>query len=214
MFASVAALLAITVDRCIYIVKPLRYPLIVTKRRVFFTIWGVWLSACCFFVVFLVHFRKIDNRLRGLCYLDLEITPTAVIYTLISYFPLSLIVILNVWILIVAEKQRKRILLETATDTINVSQFFHAHKAVKTFAIIVAVLTLCVSIPAVVGAVLAKPSLCNDSCKLLWAVFNFEFYAINSVVNAYIYGMRHIEYRKAPGQIIFKILRCNKVITE
>ena len=35
LFASVASLLAITVDRYIYIVKPLKYPLIVTRRRVF-----------------------------------------------------------------------------------------------------------------------------------------------------------------------------------
>jgi hypothetical protein len=35
LFASVTTLLAITVDRYLYIVKPLKYPLIVTKRRVF-----------------------------------------------------------------------------------------------------------------------------------------------------------------------------------
>ena len=35
IFVSVATLLAITVDRYGYIVKPLRYPQIVTHRRVF-----------------------------------------------------------------------------------------------------------------------------------------------------------------------------------
>jgi hypothetical protein len=57
-------------------------------------------------------------------------------------------VILNVWILIVAEKQRKRILAETATNASDVNRFqFHAHKAIKTFSIVVAVLTFCVLTP-------------------------------------------------------------------
>jgi hypothetical protein len=47
LFASVATLLAITVDRYLFIVKPLKYPLIVTKRRVFLAIVGIWITACC-----------------------------------------------------------------------------------------------------------------------------------------------------------------------
>ena len=46
MFASVATLLAITVDRYLYIVKPLRYPQIVTHRRVFLAVLGIWITAC------------------------------------------------------------------------------------------------------------------------------------------------------------------------
>jgi hypothetical protein len=123
--------------------------------------------------------------------------------------------------LVVAEKQRKRILVETGValttrdrqlgnDISEISRFFQAFKAVKTFSIVVAVLTFCVLIPTVVGAVLY--SSCSESCKQLWfVVFHFEFYAINSVVNAYIYGMRHIKYRKAPGQILLGILRCEEL---
>jgi hypothetical protein len=44
LIASMAALLAITVDRYLYIVKPLKYPLVVTKRRVFLAISGIWLT--------------------------------------------------------------------------------------------------------------------------------------------------------------------------
>jgi hypothetical protein len=46
VFASVASLLAITVDRYICIVKYLRYLLIVTKRGIFLAIIaGIWLTA-------------------------------------------------------------------------------------------------------------------------------------------------------------------------
>ena len=38
MFASMAALFAVSVDRYLYIVKPLRYPLIVTKRLMFLAV--------------------------------------------------------------------------------------------------------------------------------------------------------------------------------
>ena len=43
MFASVATPLAITVDRYLYIIKPLRYPL--------------WITACCLCIVFYIHVK-------------------------------------------------------------------------------------------------------------------------------------------------------------
>ena len=46
MFASVATLLAITVDRYLFIVKPLRYAHIVTHRLVFLAVSGIWITAC------------------------------------------------------------------------------------------------------------------------------------------------------------------------
>ncbi len=220
LFASVATLLAITVDRYLYIVKPLKYPLIVTKRRVFLAMSGIWVTACCLFIVFLVNFRHFGNRLRRFCGIDENLYMFQQGFT--AYILTTLIVILNVRILIVAEKQRKRILPETmaAVNTCNgqgaskmaaINRFFHALKAVKTFSIVVAVLTFCVLTPTVVGLLLYKSS-CGLSCSQLWiVVFHFEFYGINSIVNAFIYGMRHIKYRKAYGRILFKILRCKKL---
>ena len=208
LFASVASLLVITVDRYFYIAKPLKYPLIVTKRRAFVAMAGIWLIACCVFTLFLARTRKVDERLRSLCHLNMTL-----IYfkqTAIVYFPLTVITILNVWILIVAEKQRKRILAETTTNTRDVYQFLHALKAAKTFSIVFAVLIFCILTPTVVGLVLKEKS-CSASCLQLWfVVFHFEFYGINSIVNAFIYGMRHIKYRKASGHILLRILRCNK----
>ncbi len=219
LFASEATLLAITVDRYLYIVKPLMYPLIVTKRKVFIAMSSIWLTACCLFIVFLAHV-KARGRLRSWCELDKGLHIFRKVF--IGYIPTTLIVILNVLILVVAEKQRKRILAETvaAVNTCNgqragkmaaINRFFHAHKAVKTFSIVVAVLTFCVLTPTVVWPVLDETS-CGLSCRHLWnVVFHHEFYGINSIVNAYIYGMRHIKYRKAYGRILLKILRCKKL---
>jgi hypothetical protein len=69
MFASLAALLALTVDRYFYIVKALRYPLIVTKRRVFVAVSLIWLATSCLLIVSLIYNEKDVRRLRSYCYL-------------------------------------------------------------------------------------------------------------------------------------------------
>jgi hypothetical protein len=221
LFASMATLLAITVDRYLYVVKPLKYPLIVTKRRVFLAISGIWLtaSACCLYVVN-VSFRY-QLGLRNSCDIKNFYIYHHFIYNFVAYVPLTLIIIINIRILIVAKKQRKRILAETAlpVTTSNgqpgnkmsaIHRFFRAHKAVKTFSIVVAVLVFCVLTPNVVGTVLYFCS--NDSFRQVWyVVFHHEFYGINSIVNAFIYGMRHIKYRKGYRHILFNILRCKKL---
>ncbi|CAB3984797.1 melatonin receptor type 1A [Paramuricea clavata] len=220
LFASMATLFAITVERYFYIVKPLKYPLIVTKRRVFLAISGIWLTACCLLIVLLVSYRY-DLRLRSLCHIRNLYIHHHFIHSFIGFFPLTLIIILNIRILLVAKKQRKRILAETALPVATsngqpankmkaIHGFFHALKDVKTFSIVVIVLVFCVLTPNVVGAVLHNS--CGESCRQIWfVVFHYEFYGINSIVNAFIYGMRHVKYRKGYRHILFKILRCKKL---
>jgi hypothetical protein len=218
LFASMTTLLAITVDRFLYIVKPLQYLLIVTKRRVFLAISAIWLTGCCLLIALLFYWRRsVNSRLRSVCDINDYISRLVEIFA--SYLPLTLILIFNSWILIVAEKQRKRILAETAVaaTTSNgqpankmsaIYRFFQVRKAAKTFSIVVAVLAFCVLTPTVVGLVIE--SSCSPSCQQIWfVVFHYEFYGINSIVNAFIYGMKHIKYRKAFRHILFKILCSN-----
>ena len=88
-------------------------------------------------------------------------------------------------------------------------RFFVALKLAKTFAIVVAVLTICILIPTVVGRTLYE--FCTLPCRQIWfVVFHFELYGINSVVNAFIYGIRHVKYRKAYLRILFKLFPCQK----
>ena len=219
LFASVGTLLAITVDRYLYIIRPLKYPLIVTKRRVFTCILGIWLTTCSIFLMFVIFVRRSDEKLRSFCSLNFYVHHFMVAF--VAYLPMCLLLILNVCILIIAEKQRKRILAETVIPPpscndktgnrlASINRFFHALKAVKTFGIVFAVLVFCVITPAVAGRVIFESS-CTGSCRQLWfVVFHYELYGINSIVNAFIYGMRHIKYRKAHGQILIKIFSCNK----
>ena len=69
MFASVASLLVITIDPYLYFVKPLKYPLIVTRRRVFLAVTGIWLTVCCVFIVNYVHYSSHSRGLKSVCYI-------------------------------------------------------------------------------------------------------------------------------------------------
>ena len=218
MFASVATLLAITVDRYLYIVKPLRYPQIVTHRRVFLAVSGIWITACCLFIVFYIQIKSYGIEFRSFCDILDSIT-----YCMSSsvWLLVSLIFLLNFHLLSVARKQRKRILAETTIASADnsteilanrmsfVLRFFVALKSAKTFAIVVAVLTICILTPTVVGWTLYK--FCATSCWKIWyAGIHYDLYGINSVVNAFIYGMRHVKYRKAYLHILFKLFSCHK----
>ena len=167
MFASIVTLLAITVDRYLYIVKPLRYPQIVTHRRVFLAVSGIWITACCLFIVFYIQLRSYHGiEFQSFC--DILDSITYFKDTSTVYLPVSLIFLLNFHLLYVAGKQRKRIMAETtianadnsteeSTKKISfVLGFFVALKEAKTFAIVVAVLTICILTPTGFGWILFK----------------------------------------------------------
>ena len=112
MFASTATLLAITVDRYLYVVKPLRYQLIVTHRRVFLAVSGIWTVACCIFIAWYVHVISYRN-VRSFC--DLTVLAKNIRRTneAFGYLSFVLILLLNLHIFLVARRQRKRIFAET-----------------------------------------------------------------------------------------------------
>ena len=183
MFASIATLFAITVDRYVYIVKPLRYPHIVTHRRMFLAVSGIWITACCLFIVHYIHRRSFGVGFRGVCYIPNIIG--AFTYTFVGYLPIALIFSLNFRILSVVRRHRKRIFAEDTTiasvdnsaekSTTSISlllRFFVALKSAKTFAIIVPVLTFRNLIPTVFGPVIYY--LCTGRCKqILFFTMNF-----------------------------------------
>ena len=110
MLASIATLLAITVDRYVYIVNPLRYLQIVTHGRVFRAVSGIWITACCMFIVHYIYDRE-RVHFRSLCY-----TPYSIYYfsfSVTGYLLLFIIFLLNLRILSVARKQLKGICAET-----------------------------------------------------------------------------------------------------
>ena len=167
----------------------------------------------------LIHRRSYGIWLRSVCYL-----PNSIVYLIdafTGYVPLILIFFLNFHLLSVARRQRKRILAETTIASADnfteqstnrmsfVLRFFVVLKEAKTFAVVVAVLTICILTPTVVGRILL--AFRTDSCMQIWyVVFHFELYRLNSIVNAFICAMRHGKYRKAYVHILFKLFSCHK----
>ena len=91
-----------------------------------------------------------------------------------------------------------------------VREFFVALKLAKTFVIVAAVLTVCILVPTVVGRILLF-EFCSNRCQQIWyVVLNYEFHALNSVVNVFIYGVRHVKYRKGYLHILLKLFSCHK----
>ena len=214
LFASVATLFAITVDRYLYIAKPLKYPLLVTKRRVFRGIASIWLTSCCIFTLYCIHYMKQDTKLRSLCFVPKYLARSLQIWG--EIIPISFIFILNFRILSIAQTQRKCILAETLPDgdklpsrLVFTRRLLQTLKIVKTFFTVLMVLTLCCFVPTVAGNVL---QICSGPCRQIWyLVFQYELYGINSIVNAFIYGIRHIKQRKPYGHILSRIIRCKKL---
>ena len=208
MFASIATVLGITVDRYVYIVKPLKYPQIVTHRRMFLAVLRICITVCGLFTALYIHYRSFSVEIKSLCSLPESIAYFSFVF--VGHFPLTLVFLTKFHILFVERKQCKRILAETmitsadnsrstegsANRMNSVVRFFVAFKAAKTFAFVVAVLTFCIFTPSVVGLILRE--VCTDACKqFCFIVLHYEFSGLNSIVNAFIYGMRDVKYKKA-----------------
>ena len=89
MFASATTLVAITVDRYLYFAKPLKYPLIVTRRRVFLTVSGIWLTACSLFIFIYAQVSGFGKVFRSLCVMLYSFILT-LCHHLLAIFPLFL----------------------------------------------------------------------------------------------------------------------------
>ena len=191
----------------------------VTHRRVFLAVSGIWIAACC---IFIAHVHVISDRnFRSLC--DLPGLAKNILYinNSFGFLCLLLILLLNLHIFLVARRQRKRILAETTIARADNStgessnrmsflrRFFVALKLAKTFAIVAAVLSVCILVPTVVGRILYE--FCSARYRqIMYVVLNYEFYALNSVVNVFIYGVRHVKCRKGYLHILLKLFSCHK----
>ena len=141
------------------------------------------MTACCLFIVWYIHIR-FGFEFPSLCFIPKSISYFTEAFAV--YLPLILIFFLNFDLLSVARRQRKHILAETtiasndnsAEESTNrmsfALRFFVALKSAKTLAIVVAVLTICVLIPTVVGQILDHFCL-SDVCKFGTLFFTTNF---------------------------------------
>ncbi|XP_028398848.1 alpha-1A adrenergic receptor-like [Dendronephthya gigantea] len=229
-------LLFITVDRYVFIAKPLKYPLIITSRKIKVAVLCIWLVAASLLIV-LVSVRVMGD--------ESEHESLQLLHTFLFPIPIAIIAFLNYKILKIAREQRQRMVSETGLQSEQVkleeiqpagplqssdeqerpaqereekSNSEHTErsseqyiawlhhivkelKAVKTFAIIFAILTCCF-VPYII--IMLLRSFCSCMCfsgdvkvsKLAIHIV-LQLIGINSIANAFVYASRHRKYSNA-----------------
>ena len=216
-FTSVATLLSITIDQYVFIVKPLKYAVIVTKRRVLLVIMTIWFMTIGLFWLKFSLEEKYKQLKRSLCDINKIVFWSWEVFS--KFIPVILVAVLNYKIFIIAQKQRRRIENEIARFDMpneetrkkckSCHQIVRAFNSVKTFLIIVLVLAVCCLIPSFIGLVLYY--VVQSKFSYIWyVVIAYELAGINSIVNAFIYGMRHAKYRKAYKHLLSKFCDFSK----
>ena len=219
---SLANLLAITVDRFLFITRPLKYPLIMTWPKTYLILVLIWLSAIINVIILAFYTQDIEDMDNLYCATDLSSTPMLLFSVLNFYLPITVLVFVNYKIFKIARRQRRRItvtsMVSSSTDAPSIStgrsQFPYSAvarrgrmqqlKVIKTFAIVLGIFLLS-CIPFVLIRI-ADNFICDYYCV------SFSLYTLsgvllgtNSVFNPFIYGIRHKEYRNAYRQFFFKL---------
>ena len=164
---SIANLLAITIDRSLFITKPLKYPRIMTWKRTYMLLAVIWILAIvnANFVLF-----NIGNTPAGAVRCTMKDKTTATIITIFSfYIPVAGVLFLNYTIYKVAKVQRRKIReccsaqeTKASMNTAGRRGHFQQMKMIKTFAIVLGVLLFCV-LPRMIASII-KQYFCQSSC--------------------------------------------------
>ena len=205
---SISTLSAISFDKYVFIRWPLKYPMLMTRQRAHLMIGTTWVWAIAFLPLSMMYIDP--SEVRGVC----RTSNQFVLLSFIAYvyIPLTLIIFFNYKIFNIARKQRRKITrrynqglqaesFRTQTNVHNPSwQLIKKElKPVKTFAIVTGVL-LCSFVPYSL-CVFLDTFVCKCISVTLHITFS-ELIASNSIINPFIYGIRHNKYRKAYGQLL------------
>ena len=196
---SIVTLLAITFDRFHFITSPLKYPLVMTKKRVLGIIAIVWFSAV--FLASCVAYFTTSGKERFDCFADYTVTILGLV--IFVYIPTALVLYLNYKMFKVARSHRRRIAQQSEIVRSGISQsgniesrritartsFIRALKSIKTFAIVTAVFLLCY-IPYSTTLIVEK-FLCQGYCvPLELFILLGDLVSLSSVLNPFIYNIR------------------------
>ena len=209
LFLSIMILLSITIDKYLYIAKPLKYPLIVRIRRTRVLLSCIWLTALVQFPLIYVHMYTNQK-----CKPDKCQNPPLVLWlhVILQFAVICVTIILNYKMFKIVKEQRQRMASEfvlqpqqseqeqpeEVQSEQNMTWLRHLAKelkAMKTFAIIVGFLTFCFVPYIVVNVVcISDYDLCFSHTTYLIIL---HLVATNSIVNAFIYALRYTKYRRA-----------------
>ncbi|CAB4008632.1 thioredoxin domain-containing 2-like [Paramuricea clavata] len=105
LFLSIMMLLSITIDKYLYITKPLKYPLIVTTRRTRILLRCIWLAALVQIPPIFIYMESKKTSKPGKCHYPLPVVWLIIILQLVL---ICVIAILNYKIFKIVKEQRQR----------------------------------------------------------------------------------------------------------
>ena len=195
---SVLTLLAVTYNRYLFIKRPLKYPILMTKRKVYGIIFVLWTVSLIYLPLAVSYVETSHKRQENGC--SFEALGLSLLLLTYTYLPIIFILLFNYKIYDIAREQRRSIARNSVRDASikkeNIAtRIAKELKAAKTFAVIMGSLLFSYTPFAVI--------VCFDIVgfdprfpPFVYGVI-VDIIAINSVFNPVIYTIRHKEYRKA-----------------
>eukprot|EP00057_Strongylocentrotus_purpuratus_P001051 XP_001191213.2 PREDICTED: histamine H2 receptor-like [Strongylocentrotus purpuratus] len=192
-------IVALTVDRYIAVTKPLRYPTLVTPKRVGYAIASIWILSLIFLVLRgYIDLNEVPNANRGRePHNSLGIVTFSLVIVSFLVLTLLVIVVSNLRIMQIAVKQARAIANQTINDQNNrvaPAAVERRLKAVKTTGIIVGVLVFFWS-PCIVFFILQVTPLADEAYVVFLNLCVLVALAISSALNPFIYHHRDREFR-------------------
>ena len=200
---SSLTLLAVTYDRCIFIVQPLHYFSMMTWKKTYTILACVWILSLATIPVSLL--TEALKKRTGVC----ENAPWGEFWMVIAFadVPLVFIVFLNMKIFKAAREQNKRIDRDCSPQANTFGrQNIKKIKALKTFACIVGVLLCYVPFSILI---FVEHLICNTCIRFIARSLIIKLIGINSIVNPYIYALRHRQHRKEYSRILVMLFTCH-----
>ncbi|XP_046849171.1 histamine H2 receptor-like [Xenia sp. Carnegie-2017] len=209
---SVVNLMMLTIDRYICIALPLKYPQIVTQRKVSIALVSVWITGFLNFLM--IFFTSKPSDMPFICEMN---KITASVGTFFFFFvPLGVTIVFNAKIVQIARSQGRKIAAQaslsqtnnsTAADDLNSRRNFSRQmKLFKTIRVVFGCFLFCVTpFPMIV---FIEFVICDHGCIPLKVQIGILLLAAtNSITNAFIYGIRDKKYRRSFKQMFARC--CN-----
>ncbi|CAB4004628.1 octopamine receptor-like [Paramuricea clavata] len=218
---SVANLMAINIDRCIFITKPLKYFQIMTWKKTYVWLVAIWvLTIVNANLLFFYTEEKTGRRLS--CRIA---DPTRTILCFFNiYIPSAGLLLLNYKIYKAAKNQRRKIRHESCTASNNDVKYESSDQdvglnatwkeklrqlqTIKTYSIVVGVFYCCVSPVAILAFI--RRDICKSFCiPISMSVAAAMLSGANSVMNPFVYSSRNKEYKIAYRQFCARLFKGN-----
>ena len=207
---SVTNLLTITIDRFIFISRPLKYPVIMSWEKTYFMLSLVWIV--CSIQAGFLFFQDHDAEDVIYCRTHSQVILAIDLFTF--YIPVITLVFLNYKVFTVARRQGRQVSVQPIRFPFNQSNnlpsgFCRATirqlKLIRTFLVLLGMFLLCF-IPYAVVKTMDLFNCSGGHCVPIRVyVFGVLLVGVNSVCNPFIYGIRLKEYRNALRNAIFKL---------